>query len=146
MAVSEAFSDSARYLGGAIGFGVGRCDALGTAAPAPDGESRRAAAAARRLDDAFRGFLAERGVKHVSLADVTALITAVAVLRLTADAVLDLWGRDGDCATGDRTAARAEILRPAGARRLVRASWRARWPATARCPARRRTTRSRAAG
>ncbi|MGW1070347.1 hypothetical protein ACWD4F_38335, partial [Streptomyces aureus] len=66
---------------------------------------------ARRLDDAFRGFLAERGTKHLPLTDVTTLVTAVAVLRLTADAVLDLWGRDQGRSGSDRTAARSEIDR-----------------------------------
>ena len=54
----------------------------------------RAAAAARRLDDAFRGYLAERGAKPVPLAEVTSLVTGVGGLRLAADAVLDLWQRD----------------------------------------------------
>jgi len=36
--------------------------------------------------------------------------TAIAVIRLTADAILDLWGHDGTPTTGDRTAARNEIL------------------------------------
>ncbi|WP_329459326.1 FUSC family protein [Streptomyces sp. NBC_01497] len=108
-ALADAFTHSARYVRGAIGYGVTRCDVLAPTAPAPEDERSRAAAAARRLDDAFRGFLAERGTKHVPLADVTALITAVAVLRLTGDAVLDLWGRDHRGPAGDRTAARREI-------------------------------------
>ncbi len=111
LALSEALSDSARYVRGAIEYGVTRCDALVSTAPAPGEERRRAAAAARRLDDAFRGFLAERGTKHIPLADVTALVTTVAALRLTADTILDLWGRDDGSPTGDRTAARTEILR-----------------------------------
>ncbi len=41
-------------------------------------------------DDAFRGFLAERGTKHLPLADVTALLPAVAVLRLPAAAILSI--------------------------------------------------------
>lgn len=111
LAVAEAFAESARYLQSAIGYGVTRCDSLTPTAPLPEDERFRAAAAARRLDDAFRGFLAERGTKNVQLSDVTALVTTVAVLRLTADAVLDLWGRDQGTHTGDRTAARAEIER-----------------------------------
>ena len=43
------------------------------------------------------------------LAEVTSLVTGVAALRLTADAVLDLWRRDEHRAEGDRTAARAEL-------------------------------------
>jgi uncharacterized membrane protein YccC len=109
-ALSEAFADSAGYLRGAIEFGITRCDAVVPAATGPDDERRRAAAAARRLDDAFRGFLAERGTKHVPLADVTTLVTGVAVLRLTADAVLDLWARQDDAPAGDRATARVAIV------------------------------------
>ncbi|GAB2855493.1 FUSC family protein [Actinoallomurus bryophytorum] len=109
-ALSEAFSDSARYLRGAVEYGITRCDVLVPAAAGPDDQRRRAAAAARRLDDAFRGFLAERGTKHVPLADVTMLITGVAVLRLTADAILDLWARQDESPAGDRTTARTEIV------------------------------------
>ncbi|MEV6196390.1 FUSC family protein [Streptomyces sp. NPDC051920] len=110
-ALAEGFSESTRYLRGAIGYGVTRCDSLVRTAPLPDEERYRAAAAARRLDDAFRGFLAERGTKHLPLTDVTTLVTAVAVLRLTADAVLDLWGRDEGGSGADRSAARSEIDR-----------------------------------
>ena len=86
----------------------------------PREESLRAAAASRRLDDAFRGFLAERGPKHLPLPDVAALITGVAMLRLGADAVVHLWQQDGGAApAGDRTAARNEVL---GAETLV-SSW-----------------------
>ncbi|WP_329460690.1 FUSC family protein [Streptomyces sp. NBC_01497] len=87
--LAEALSDAAAYLRSAVAFGVtpDRTDACAVA-------SQRSAAAARRLDDTFRGYLAERGTKHFSLNDVTALITAVAVLRLTADAVLALWADD----------------------------------------------------
>lgn len=109
-ALAEGFSDSARYLHSAIDYGVTRCDAMVASSPAPGEERRRAAAAARRLDDAFREFLAERGTKHIAMADVTALLTGVAVLRLTADAILDLWSGADHARSGDRTAARAELL------------------------------------
>src|SRR5258708_40073033 len=78
------------------------------AAPADD--AVRAAAAARRLDAAFRTYLAERGAKPIPLAEVTRLVTGVAGLRLAADAVLALWQRGDGQAGGDRTAARREIL------------------------------------
>ena len=110
-AAAEAYAESARYLRSAVTFGVVRCDRRLPPTPVPREESLRAAAAARRLDDAFRGFLAERGTKHLPLADVAALITGVAVLRLTADAVVDLWERgDGGAPAGDRSAARNEVL------------------------------------
>ncbi|MEW2506867.1 FUSC family protein [Amycolatopsis sp. NPDC047767] len=109
-AVADGLAESARYLRGAVEYGVSRCDALVAPTTEPGDENRRAAAAARRLDDAFRVFLTERGPKHVPLADVAAMITAVAVLRLTAEAVLDLWRRETGGPVGDRTAARTEVL------------------------------------
>jgi hypothetical protein len=108
-ALSAAYVDSAAYLSSAVAYGVGRCDASNPPSATPTVESQRAAAAARRLDDTFRGYLSERGAKPVRLAEVTRLLTGVTGLRLAADAVLDLW--DGDqAATGDRAAARRELL------------------------------------
>jgi hypothetical protein len=107
--LSEALSDSARYLGKAVDYGVSRCDRVPIPASLPAGEARRAAAASRRLDDAFRNYLAERGTKRLSLADLTALLDAVAELRLTGDAVLDLWSTVGPRAEGDRAQARREV-------------------------------------
>ena len=109
-ALAEAYTDGAHYLAAAVAFGMGRCDAAATAYDAPAVESSRAAAAARRLDDTFRTYLAERGAKRIPLAEVTALVTGVAGLRLAADAVLDLWQRDDGGADGDRTAARRELI------------------------------------
>jgi hypothetical protein len=108
-ALSEAYAESATYLAGAVAFGMGRCDAVTPARPAPAVEAMRAAAASRRLDDTFRGYLAERGSKPVPLAEVTSLVTGVAGLRLAADAVLDLWQSDGG-GDGDRAAARRELV------------------------------------
>ena len=110
-ALSEAYADSAHYLAAAVEFGVRRCDAAEPDPAAPTREALRAAAASRRMDDTFRGYLAERGPKALPLAEVTRLVTGVAGLRLAADAVLDLWERDGGRAPGDRAAARAELLR-----------------------------------
>jgi hypothetical protein len=107
-ALSEAYADSARYLAGAVGYGLGRCDGCVPSAPPPRAEAVRAAAAARRLDDTFRGYLTERGAKPVPLSEVTGLVTGVAGVRLAADAVLELWDGDGN-AEGDRSAARREL-------------------------------------
>jgi len=85
----------------------------------------QAAAASRRLDDTFRGYLAERGAKRIPLAEVTSLLTGVAGLRLAADAVLDLWQRD-DAAGGDRAAARRELL----ASTALMADWYERFAAS----------------
>jgi uncharacterized membrane protein YccC len=109
-ALAEAYADCARYLASTVRFGMSRADPSAPAVPAPAGDAASAAAASRRLDDAFRTYLAERGAKRLSLADVAGLVTGVAGLRLEADAVLDLWrGRDGH-ADGDVAAARQEIL------------------------------------
>ncbi len=107
-ALSDAYVASAGYLAGAVAYGVGRCDSGGPVAPAPRDQAQRAAAAARRLDDTFRGYLTERGSKPVPLAEVTSLVTGVAGVRLAADAVLDLW--DSDDRRGDRSTARRELL------------------------------------
>jgi len=90
-ALAEAYADCGAYLRTAAGGGtaVGGSDAGVHAAAA------RAAAAARRLDDAFRQYLAERGNKRVSLAQVASLLTGVAGLRLTAEAVFGLWAGAG---------------------------------------------------
>ncbi|MEU3518455.1 FUSC family protein [Streptomyces sp. NPDC006654] len=85
-ALAEAYDDSARYLGDAVDY------ALGHSTPTDPGpQSRAAAASARRLDDAFRSYLAERGAKPLSLACTTTLVTGVVGLRLAADAVVSLW-------------------------------------------------------
>jgi uncharacterized membrane protein YccC len=108
-ALSDAYADSADYLAAAVRFGMGRCDSSARPVRGPTDEATRAAAAARRLDDTFRNYLAERGAKPVPLAEVTSLVTGVVGLRLAGDAVLDLW-QGVDAADGDRTAARRELL------------------------------------
>jgi uncharacterized membrane protein YccC len=109
-ALAEAYTDSADYLAHAVDFGMSRCDPTKINPLAPAGDATRAAAASRRLDDAFRGFLAERGTKSIPLAGVTSLVTGAAGIRLAADAIMDLWQRDDGTATGDRTAARQQLL------------------------------------
>jgi uncharacterized membrane protein YccC len=108
-ALADAYGASARYLAGAVAYGVGRCDDCGEPAPDPAGAAVASAAASRRLDDAFRGYLSERGSKRLPLAEAASLVTGVAGIRLAADSLLDLWKRDG-VAAGDRSAARRELL------------------------------------
>ncbi len=108
-ALSAAYVDSVTYLTSAVAYGLGRCDSGGPAPGLPVDQAAQAAAAARRLDDTFRGYLAERGAKPVPLAEVTALVTGVVGLRLAGDAVLQLWDGDGPDG-GDRAAARRELL------------------------------------
>jgi hypothetical protein len=110
-ALADAYVASAGYLASAVDYGTLRCDMTATSLAAPVEDANRAAAAARRLDDTFRGYLIERGAKRLALADVTSLLTGVVGLRLAADAVLDLWQREDGSASGDRAAARQELLR-----------------------------------
>ena len=109
-ALAQAYADGAGYLASAVRSGMSRGDPGTPAPPALAGDAARAAAASRRLDDAFRTFLAERGAKRFPLADVAGLVTGVAVLRLEADAVLDLWRGDDGQAGADVAVARHEIL------------------------------------
>jgi uncharacterized membrane protein YccC len=108
-ALAQAYADGAGYLASTVRFGMSRGDPS-TPAPALADDAARAAAAARRLDDAFRTYLAECGAKRFPLVDVAGLVTGVAGLRLEADAVLDLWRGDDGQADGDVAAARHEIL------------------------------------
>ncbi len=110
-ALADAYVESVDYLASAVDFGMRRCDAGAVAIEAPEQDAARAAAASRRLDDTFRSYLAERGAKPVPLAEMTSLVAGVGGLRLAADAVLDLWQREDGAAVGDRSAARAELLR-----------------------------------
>jgi uncharacterized membrane protein YccC len=109
-ALAAAYADGVGYFASTVRFGMSRGDPGAPALPVPAEDAARAAAASRRLDDAFRTYLAERGAKRFSLADVAGLVTGVAGLRLEADAVLDLWRGDDGQAGGDTTAARHEIL------------------------------------
>src|SRR3954471_422762 len=86
-ALAEAYLDSVHYLAATVRYGV--------AGDLPYAEANEAAAAARRLDDTFRGVLAERGEKRLPMADVPGLLSGVVGLRLAGDAVLDLWKADG---------------------------------------------------
>ncbi|HWD79097.1 MAG TPA: FUSC family protein [Kribbella sp.] len=115
-ALAEAYVDSAQYLVSVVGYAVSCC----TPGPPAPQDGRRAAAAARRLDDTFRTYLAERGAKTVPLSEMTTLVTGVVAVRLAADAVLELWERyaDGRPPSDDRAAAQAVLL--ASADRLLK--------------------------
>jgi uncharacterized membrane protein YccC len=110
-ALAEAYVEGARYLASAIDFGMRRCDVNVAAVAVPEGDAARAAAAARRLDDTFRSFLAERGEKPAPLAEVTALLGGAGGLRLAGDAVLDLWRGEDGSVPGDRARAREQLTR-----------------------------------
>jgi hypothetical protein len=73
-------------------------------------EARRVAqAAARRLDDAFREYLSERGSKSVTLADVSSLIAGVTEVRTTADSIQSLWTSHDLQSSGDRLVVRKAL-------------------------------------
>ncbi len=109
-ALAQAYADSVGYLASTVRSGISGGDPATPALPALAGDAARAAAASRRLDDAFRTYLAERGAKRLPLADVAGLVTGVVGLRLEADAILDLWRGDDGQEGGDVAGARYEIL------------------------------------
>jgi hypothetical protein len=79
---------------------------------------KTATSAARRLDDAFRQYLAERGTKLVGLADIVILVTGVAALRHLTDGIADLWANEMVVATALPASSTAEIR--ATAQRIAR--------------------------
>jgi hypothetical protein len=107
-ALADAYDAASRYLVQAVAFGIGRCDISHPNTVAPSHESMNANASAQRLDDAFRGYLAERGAKEMTLAELSGLVTGVTGVGLAADSVLALWSSDS--AQGDRAAACNELL------------------------------------
>ena len=109
-ALSDAYVESAAYLRSAVTFGMARCDLSVPPVAPPNTEALDAAAAGRRLDDAFRSWLSERGSKPLPLSQVTSLVTGVVGVRLAGDAVLALWQADDGQAVGDRESARLELL------------------------------------
>jgi uncharacterized membrane protein YccC len=111
-AIASAYGDSIRYLDSAVAYGMACCEPGASAADvaaSPADDALAAAASSRRLDDAYRTYLAERGAKPSSLANVTSLVNGVVGVRLVGDAVLDLWQRAGPVVVAERLAARREI-------------------------------------
>src|SRR5262245_16887746 len=109
-ALADAYAGSAAYLAGAVEYGILRCTSQGARPVAPTEQASRAAAADRRLDDAFRAYLAEHGPKPMPLAEVTRLVIGASGVRLAAGAVIDLWRGAQTRATADRSAACTEIV------------------------------------
>jgi uncharacterized membrane protein YccC len=108
-ALSDAYADSAEYLARAVDFGTRRYEFGSTPAMTPADTPARPAAAVQRLDDALRGYLAERGAKPVPLTEVTRLVTGVVSLRLAADAILELWQHGDSAGTAVQAGARHEL-------------------------------------
>ena len=104
-ALAEAYADCGTYLRTAAESGA----AVDGSADRVQAAASRAAAAARRLDDAFREYLAERGNKQLTLAQVASLLTGVAGLRLTAEAVSGLWA-GGESSRIDTPRAQLELI------------------------------------
>jgi len=69
-ALTEAYADGVSYLASTVRSGTSRGDPGTPALSALAGDAARAVAASRRLDDAFRTYLAERGTKRMPLAGV----------------------------------------------------------------------------
>ncbi|MFI5953297.1 FUSC family protein [Cryptosporangium sp. NPDC051539] len=110
--LAEAYLDSAAYLDASVTFAAARCDRA--TVPPPDAARLAAAASSRRLDDALRTYLADRGPKPTPLDEMATLVTGVATLRLAADGILALW-ESSEAGAGDRTAAREELRRRSAA-------------------------------
>jgi uncharacterized membrane protein YccC len=106
IALSEAYRIGAAYLDRAVDY------ALGSAAP-PTAELRSMLAAGRRLDDALRQYLAERGAKSVDLGDLTMAANGAIRLRLAGEAIAGLRLRDHGYADGggDHLASSTSLIR-----------------------------------
>jgi uncharacterized membrane protein YccC len=108
-ALRQAYVSSVTYLEAAVNFVTETSDGSVRASQSLAKERNAASAASRRLDDALRTYLAERSSKPLPLPDVTALVTGVANLRQTGDALLALWVKEERRAGGDRLAASEEL-------------------------------------
>lgn len=99
----DAYETSAAFLAAAVTYG-GRHELGEEPTTSPQRERASAAASARRLDDAFRTYLGERGSMSIPLADAATLVRGVVSLRQTAEAVVNLW--DSEDAGGDAARSR----------------------------------------
>jgi len=136
-ALAEAYRESVRYLGATVAYGLARCETNAEEHPEPRQQALRAAAAARRLDDAFRTYLGERGSKQRPLAEVSASVGGVAGVRLASDAILDLWRRQeaaGDEREGARRSLEGSLTRLDGWYEQLASSLVAREPLPAPTP------------
>ena len=111
LAFAEGVLESSRYLSATVRFAVAHCDrTTGGDAASPEPQRQEAIRAARRLDDAFRQYLAERGSKSLPFADVTALVVFVTVIRNVTDAIGDLWAAAPRAPAGERSEGIDEIV------------------------------------
>jgi uncharacterized membrane protein YccC len=116
-AIGDAYSLAGEYLAEAVDFASACCSFTGVPPVPPTREANRAAEATRRLDDAFRNYLAERGAKPIPLAEVTNLLIGSTAVRLTADAILALWRGSDPPVPGTATEARNALVDTANSAR-----------------------------
>ena len=103
-ALADAYAAAAEHLRQAVEHLTGARVNAPESAPA-------ALAAGRRLDDALRQYLAERGAKNVPLADVAALVNGAARVRLAGSAIKRLHvGATDDHAVHDDLRGPGELL------------------------------------
>ncbi len=114
-ALGQAYVLSASYMEAAVNFAIEPSDGNVNPSPSPARERNAASAASRRLDDAFRTYLAERSSKPIPLPEVTALVTGVANLRQAGDAVLGLWEKEVPRSSVERLSASEELFNEAAA-------------------------------
>jgi Fusaric acid resistance protein-like len=94
-ALGHAYRVAASYLEHAVN------SALGLGQP-PNDELREVMAADRRLDDAFRQYLAERGPKNVPVRDLTVAANGAVRIRLAGEAIAGLRRGEGSAARPPR--------------------------------------------
>jgi hypothetical protein len=109
-AISDSFFAGGRYLDASVG-----CRVSGT--PFVPKLQRDALAAGRRLDDAVRQFVAERGQTNLPTIQFADLASVAISLRLSADAIRALRGErgPGDAETGAERSQQAGVLEDAAA-------------------------------
>ncbi|MFJ3762657.1 FUSC family protein [Streptomyces sp. NPDC090080] len=90
-AFADAYAACACYVRASAEYAAQQARARQLTAAVPLVQKEAADAAARRLDDAHRTYLRESGRPTARLADTTALITGVAILRQAAESVVKLW-------------------------------------------------------
>jgi uncharacterized membrane protein YccC len=107
-ALGEAYTVCAGDVDEAVERGL---QAPADGGPTSEGSGRApAAAAARRLDDAFRTYLCERAAKPMPVAAVARLVSGVTALRVNGAALRELW-RGGQTVPPGAVAARDDLRR-----------------------------------
>ncbi len=109
-ALQQAFVQSVFYLEAAVKYVTERDDNRVQSLQSLETERTAAGAASLRFNGAFRTYLAERSSASIPLAEVTALVTGVANLRQSADAVTGLWEEGDRRPEAPRPVARDELL------------------------------------